>query len=412
MSAGNASREGDSGRLADNILMFCRTLRNAGLPIGPGRVLDAMAAVRCAGIDRRDDFYWALRAVLVNDPAQFRLFDQAFHVYFRNPRLLERMMSLLLPTLEMDSLSAPAEAPIRRLREAMSGTSSGRADEEQGTQIGIDQSGSWSRREVLRHKDFEEMSVEEQSEADELLRAEILAIANVATRRYRFHPYGNRFDLRRSMRLMLKNSGQLIELVRKRRLMNPRPLVLICDISGSMSRYSRVFLYFAHVMTSRQHRVHTFVFGTRLTNITRRLADKDIDRALAAVSADVKDWDGGTRIAECLERFNVDWGRRVLAQSGIVILLSDGLERDSKADLGFQMQRLRRSCRQLIWLNPMLRYSQFEPRAMGIRTMLPHVDLFLPAHNIESLGQLSRLLQQDTDSGRASRPLAAFQATQ
>ncbi len=116
MSAGNASREADTGRLADNILMFCRTLRNAGLPIGPGRVLDAMAAVRCAGIDRRDDFYWALRAVLVNDPAQFRLFDQAFHVYFRNPRLLERMMSLLLPTLEMDSLSAPAEAPIRRLR--------------------------------------------------------------------------------------------------------------------------------------------------------------------------------------------------------------------------------------------------------------------------------------------------------
>jgi hypothetical protein len=165
-------------------------------------------------------------------------------------------------------------------------------------------------------------------------------------------------------------------------------------------------------MTARQHRVHTFVFGTRLTNITRRLADKDRDRALAAVSADVKDWDGGTRIAECLERFNVDWSRRVLAQSGIVILLSDGLERDSKADLGFQMQRLHRSCRQLIWLNPMLRYSEFEPRAMGIRTMLPHVDLFLPAHNIESLGQLSRLLQQDTDSGRASRHLAAYQATQ
>ncbi|MCZ6809115.1 MAG: VWA domain-containing protein [Proteobacteria bacterium] len=413
MSGENAGREADSGRLAENILMFCRTLRNAGLPIGPGRVLDAMTAVRCAGIDRRDDFYWALRAVLVSDPAQFRLFDQAFHVYFRNPRLLERMMSLLLPTLETDSLGGTAaDAPIRRLREAMSGT--GRVEVEQGTQIGMDQSGSWSRREVLRRKDFEEMSLEEQSEADELLRAEILSMANVATRRFRFHPYGNRYDLRRSMRLILKNNGQLIELVRKRRLTVSRPLVLICDISGSMSRYSRVFLYFAHVMTARQHRVHTFVFGTRLTNITRRLADKDIDRALAAVSADVKDWDGGTRIAECLERFNVDWSRRVLAQSGIVVLLSDGLERDSRADLGFQMQRLHRSCRQLIWLNPMLRYSEFEPRAMGIRTMLPHVDLFLPAHNIESLGQLSRLLQQDTDSGRVSRSrhLAAYQATQ
>jgi uncharacterized protein with von Willebrand factor type A (vWA) domain len=197
------------------------------------------------------------------------------------------------------------------------------------------------------------------------------------------------------MRLALRNNGELIELARKRRLRRPPPLVLICDISGSMSRYSRAFLIFAHLMSSRHRGVHTFVFGTRLTNITRRLADKDIDRSLAAISDDVKDWDGGTRIAECLERFNVDWSRRVLAQNAVVVLLSDGLERDSKADLDFQMQRLHRSSRQLIWMNPMLRYSEFEPKAMGIRTMLPHVDTFLPAHNIASFAHLSRLLQQD-----------------
>lgn len=408
MSEGNESREADSGRLADNILMFCRTLRDAGLPIGTGRVLEALAAVRQSGIDRRDDFYWALRAVLVNDPAQFRLFDQAFHVYFRNPRLLERMMSLLLPTLEAESTEDSAKTRIRRLLEALSGA--GDVDEDQGTEIEIDQSGSWSRREVLRRKDFEDMSLEEQREANELLRAEILLTAEVPTRRFRPHPYGNRYDLRRSMRLLLKNNGQLIELAKKRQYRQQTPLVLICDISGSMSRYSRVFLHFAHVMSSRRHSVRTFVFGTRLTNITRRLADNDIDRALAAVSKDVNDWDGGTRIAECLERFNIDWGRRVLAQSAVVVLLSDGLERESKADLGFQMQRLHRSCRQLIWMNPMLRYTEFEPRAMGIRTMLPHVDLFLPAHNIESLGQLGRLLRQDTDDARASRRLADFQA--
>lgn len=381
----------DPGRLADNILMFCRTLRNAGLPLGPGRVVEAMSAVRNAGIERRDDFYWALRAVLVNDPAQHRLFDQAFHIYFRNPRLLERMLSLLLPTIE--SPGHPAAAPSRRLLEALS--SAGIHREDNGTTVEIDQTGSWSRREVLRRKDFEDMSLEEQAEAKALLRAEILAIADIPTRRFRPHSFGQHYDLRRSMRLALRNNGELIELARKRRLRRPPPFVLICDISGSMSRYSRAFLIFAHLMSSRHRGVHTFVFGTRLTNITRRLADKDIDRSLAAISDDVKDWDGGTRIAECLERFNVDWSRRVLAQNAVVVLLSDGLERDSKADLDFQMQRLHRSSRQLIWMNPMLRYSEFEPKAMGIRTMLPHVDTFLPAHNIASFAHLSRLLQQD-----------------
>lgn len=396
----------DPGRLADNILMFCRTLRNTGFPVGPGRVVEAMAAVRNAGIERRDDFYWALRAVLVNDPAQFRLFDQAFHVYFRNPRLLERMMSLLLPTIE--SPGDPAAAPNRRLLEALS--SVGVGDEGDGVQIEIDQAGSWSRREVLRRKDFEDMSLEEQAQAKQLLRAEILSAAEIRTRRFRPHPFGHRYDLRRTMRRVLKNNGEIIELVRKRRLHRPPPLVLICDISGSMSRYSRAFLIFAHLMSSRHRTVHTFVFGTRLTNITRRLADKDIDRSLATISEDVKDWDGGTRIAECLEHFNVAWSRRVLAQSAVVILLSDGLERDSKSDLDFQMQRLHRSCRQLIWMNPMLRYSEFEPKAIGIRTMLPHVDLFLPAHNIESIGQLSRLLQQDVD--QSGRRITTYQAAQ
>ncbi len=401
-----SSKERDSGRLADNILMFCRTLRTAGLPVGPGRVVEAMAAVRRAGVERRDDFYWALRAVLVNDPAQFRLFDQAFHIYFRNPRLLERMMSLLLPTLEAPG--EPAVVPHRRLLEALSAVGVG--DQENGTQVEIDQAGSSSPREVLRRKDFEDMSLEEHTQARDLLRAEILPTADIRTRRFRPHPFGHRYDLRRSMRQILKNNGQLIELVRKRRMRRPPPLVLICDISGSMSRYSRVFLLFAHLMSSTQRTVNTFVFGTRLTNITRRFADKDIDRALGAISNDVQDWDGGTRIAECLERFNVDWSRRVLAQSAVVVLLSDGLERDSKADLDFQMQRLHRSCRQLIWMNPMLRYSEFEPKALGIRTMLPHVDLFLPAHNIESLGRLSRLLREHADSSNAGRRLAIHQA--
>jgi hypothetical protein len=389
------------GRLAENILLFCRTLRHAGLAIGPGRVIEAGNAVLRSGIERRDDFYYALRAVLVSDPAQFRLFDQAFHIYFRNPRLLERMLGLLLPTIERVSEDGNTELAVRRLMESL--TANDTVDDGDAI-IEIDQSASYSRRELLRHKDFEQMSLQEQSEAKQLLREEINVIKDVPTRRFRPHPFGHRYDLRRSMQLMLRNNGQLIELAKKKRRLRPPTLVLICDISGSMSSYSRIFLHFAHALSSHRQSVHSFVFGTRLTNISYRLMGKDVDRALAQISDDVQDWDGGTRIADCLERFNVDWGRRVLSGHAVVILLSDGLERDSDSDLEFQMQRLQRTCDQLIWMNPMLRYEHFEAKAMGIRTMLPHVDLFLPSHNLESLAQLGQILRQDgAHTRRASR---------
>ncbi len=376
-------------RIADNVLLFCRTLRTAGMPIGPGQVIDAGEAILRTGLERREDFYTALRAVLVTDPAQFELFDQAFHLYFRNPRLLERMMGLLLPTLEQEAGGDPGETAIRRLLEAMSDAEEGSSDE---LVIEIDRAGSWSRREILRDKDFEQMTLDELREAKLMLRNSGDILRRVATRRFRADARGHRYDLRKSMQKMLRNDGQLIELARRKRRTRPPALVLICDISGSMSRYSRMFMHFAHALSSRGQLVHTFVFGTRLTNITRWLADRDIDKALARVASEVRDWDGGTRIADCLATFNVDWSRRVLSGRSVVVLLSDGLERDSEADLGFQMARLQRSADQLVWLNPMLRYAQFEPKAAGMKAMLPHVDRLLPAHNVSSLGELAALL--------------------
>ena len=382
-------------RIADNVLLFCRTLRTAGLPIGPGQVVEAGAAILATGVERRDDFYYALRAVLVKDPSQRRVFDQAFHIWFRNPRLLERMMGLLLPTLEQagEGAESEAEPAIRRLLEALSDTRESASDE---IIIEIDHEGSWSSREVLREKDFEQMSLEEQQEAAIMLRESGQFLREVRTRRFRSDRYGNAYDLRKTFKLMLRNNGQLIQLARKSRRTKPPTLVLLCDISGSMSRYSRMFMHFAHALSSFGQPVHTFVFGTRLTNISHWLADRDVDKALARVSDEVVDWDGGTRIADCLQRFNVDWGRRVLTGRSVVLLLSDGLERDSNADLGFQMARLQRTCDELIWLNPMLRFEQFEPRATGIKSMLPHVDRFLPAHNVTSLSALGRLLCDDS----------------
>lgn len=386
----NDSRNDSDSRLVGNILKFCRTLRAAGIPVGPTQVLEALRAVTLVGITRRDDVCRALRAALVTDPSQFRLFEQAFHIYFRNPRLLERLIALLLPSVERSA--AGGESALRRLGEALFAPRAG--DEDGDVAIEIDHAGSYSAAELLRTKDFEEMSLAEQREARELMLAELEPFGRVATRRFRPHARGHRYDLRRSMQLMIRNDGQLLNLARKRRRRRPPVVVLICDISGSMSQYSRMFLHFAHALTSGARPVHSFVFGTRLTNVSRRLADRDPDQALAAVAADVRDWDGGTRIAECLKSFNVEWARRVLAQNAVVVLLSDGLERDTGADLDFQIRRLHRASKTLIWLNPMLRYSRFEARAFGIRTMLPHVDRFLPAHNVQSLTALGRLLHE------------------
>jgi uncharacterized protein with von Willebrand factor type A (vWA) domain len=387
----------ETSRIADNILLFCRTLRQAGLPVGPGQVIEASQAILKTGIERREDFYYGLRAVLVKDPGQARLFDQAFHVYFRNPRLLERMMGLLLPTIVTEQNDASGDAAVRRLLETFA------AEEEPGGDeivIEIDRTGSYSRNEVLRDKDFEQMSLEEQAAARALLRKGLDMLPEIPTRRFRPDRRGRRYDLRRSMQLMLRTNGQLVEVARKSRRHRPPSLVLISDISGSMSGYSRMFLQFAHALSARQQRVHSFVFGTRLTNITRWLAERDVDQALARVASEVRDWDGGTRIADCLERFNVDWGRRVLSGQAVVIVLSDGLEKDSRANLETQMQRLRRTADQLIWLNPLLRFDDFEPLASGIRAMLPYVDRFLPAHNINNLLDLGRLLSEGPSATR------------
>ncbi len=397
--------DNETSRLAGNVLQFCRTLRAAGVPVGPAQVLDALRAVVCVGVVRRDDVCSALRAVLIGDPAHFRLFDQTFHIYFRNPQLLERLTAALLAANEL-----PADrgrATLRRVAEALRAMRTSIPAEESVPEAG--QRASYSARELLRSKDFEEMSLAEQQEAKELLRADIEPLCDVRTRRFRLDARGDRLDLRRSMRLMIRNDGQLLKLARRRRRLRPPVLVFLCDISGSMSRYSRMFLQFAHIMTSRATAVHSFVFGTRLTNITRRLANRDADTALALVANDVQDWDGGTRIAGSLKSFNVGWGRRVLAQNATVILLSDGLERDTDADLEFQMQRLRGSCRRLVWLNPMLRYRDFAPKAFGIRAMLPNVDLFLPAHNVDSLAALGRALSQGRELSAPDRrrPAAA-----
>ena len=399
-----AAGDPGQGQLATTVMDFTRTLRSAGLPVGPGQALAAIESLCQVGLQRRDDVYAALHAVLVRSHEEQRLFDQAFHIFFRNPRLLERMMSLLLPPIESTSAR---ERPLKRLAEALAKATRTPANPNPGPEREGDASSSYSANEVLQHKDFEQMSLEELAEARQLLRSSMLIFDQVPTRRFDPRSNGSRIDLRTTMRKGLRQGGEFTRLYHRERRRREPPLVLICDISGSMTRYSRMFLHFAHVMAAARTRVHTFVFATRLSNITRSLRARDVDRAVDAVAAEVDDWAGGTRIAACLRDFNLAWSRRVLAQGAIVVLLSDGLDRGDDADLRVEAERLQKSCRRLVWLNPLLRYAQFQPRARGVRSLLPFVDDFRPAHNLASLGHFAAALSASSSRSAERRARAA-----
>ncbi len=385
-----ASSPRDGGQLLANIMYFARALRAAGLPVGPGQVLNAVEAVRQVGIENRADFYWALHAVFVNRRDQRAIFDQAFHIFWRNPKLLEKMMGLLLTSM---SVADPeAKEMHRRLAEALAEGQQSKAREIEREQE-FDAAMSFSEREVLRRMDFEQMSNAEMARAREAVRRLALVLAESPTRRFAVNPQGARIDMRATLRAQLR-SGGIIALKRKTRVSRPPPLVVLCYISGSMSRYTRIFLHFIHAVARDRGRVHAFLFGTRLTNITRHLRTRDVDEALDRVAEAVEDWSGGTRIGKSLAQFNRRWSRRVLGQGAVVLFISDGLDRDGGEGLAREMERLHKSCRRLIWLNPLLRYAGFAPKSLGMRAILPHVDEFRPVHNLESLEALAEALQQ------------------
>ncbi|MGH7047695.1 MAG: vWA domain-containing protein [Stellaceae bacterium] len=374
------------GRLVANLMHFARTLRAAGLPVGPGKVIDAVQAVRTVGITDRRDFYWTLHAVFVNRPDQRLIFDQAFHIFWRNPDLLKKMMALVLPEMRVPEAEDRGTEMARRLAEALHPNQEPPGEPEE-VESEIDAVMTFSDREQLRQMDFEKMSLDELARAKAAIARLRLPVRDVPTRRFAADRHGARADLRATMRAALRCGG-FIELKRKSPRRRPPPLVVLCDISGSMSRYSRIFLHFMHTVTNDRDRVFDFVFGTRLTNITRYLRHRDVDLALERVGEAVADWSGGTRIGHAIAEFNRLWSRRLLGQGAIVLLITDGLDRDAGAGLGLEMDRLHRSCRRLIWLNPLLRYEGFEPRSLGMRAMMPFVDEFRPVHNLESLEEL------------------------
>jgi len=391
--------------LPNNIMHFARILRRAGLPIGPGKVLAALQALPLIDIANKDDVYWALHAVFVDKHAQSEIFELAFARFWRAPSQANDDLSLIDQAQKQrgDQDVRPAS---RRISDAFADQAIAQTKSDNVEPPASDVVASWSASEKLRSQDFETMSAAEMAEAKRLMAVLRLPIPSVRTRRFVASNFGPRIDLRATMRASL-GTGELIQLKRRARSQRHPPLVVLCDISGSMAAYARMLLHFLHAITNDRDRVHVFLFGTRLTNVTRELKHRDPDVALARVGRSVQDWSGGTRIGEALRTFNQHWSRRVLGQGAVTLLITDGLDRDGGEGLAIEAQRLQRSSRRLIWLNPLLRYAGFEPKSAGIRAILPYVDEFRPAHNLDSLAALIAAL---ADVNAARREFASVAA--
>ncbi|WP_170393854.1 vWA domain-containing protein [Ruegeria arenilitoris] len=406
----------DDPKLAQNITHFARALRKAGLPIGTGRVVDAIRAVQAAGFTEKQDFYWTLHACFVNRPEHRTVFAQVFRLYWRDPRYLEHMMSLMLPAIRGVQEERKADAAEKRAAEALlDGVERDPpdVDEDEGeTELEIDASKTASTEELLRSLDFEQMSTAEIAQAKRMLARLALPVKPIESRRGQASHLGHRIDRARTLRAAMRQGGELRDIAR----LKPKPrwpnLVVLCDISGSMSQYSRLILHFLHSVSNTKGagwaKVHAFTFGTRLTNITRHLQQRDVDAALAAAGAEAQDWEGGTRIGECLHAFNRDWSRRVMGQGAVVLLISDGLDRGDPDALGREVERLHLSSRRLIWLNPLLRWDGFMPKAQGVVAMLPHVDSFRAGHSIASLEDLAAAISKPDDMGEKARLMTAL----
>ena len=379
---------------AENVTHFARVLRRAGVPVGPDRVIAALEAIEAVGFSHRDDVHAALSAVMLDRHEQQEIFDQAFDAFWRDPKLLEQMMALLLPKIQGkgDRDRAPranriADALAPPPAEAMAKWPQDGADD----QVDYETSFTFSDRERLQSADFETMTAAEFELAKRI--AEELPLPLTPVRRRRHEASGRgRIDLRRTMLAMARQPQTILPRFSQPRTELPTLIVLL-DISGSMDRYARLMLHYVHGLTRRHLKVHTLTFGTRLTNVTRALRNRDPDVALALAAAQVQDWKGGTRIASCLDDFNRHWARRLLGANAAVLLVSDGLDTDQHGELSRAAKQLRLYAHQIVWLNPLLRFDRFEPRAAGIRAILPHVDRFLPVHNLASLADLAVALR-------------------
>lgn len=372
-------------RLVHNLLLFARLLRRLGLDIHRGRLLDAVEALAIVGVRSRTDVRATLCALLVHRHEDEPRFHAAFDLFFRARPGAGRPHGL------------PGEAPPATARPAAGSVAAALEEVESDASAADRLVGAYSPVEVSREKDFGEFTDRELERAQALLAQLPWALGVRRTRRWQ-RAAGSTVDLRPLLRQSLLR-GEMFELPRRQRRTMPRPIVLLGDVSGSMERYSRMLLHFGFGLSRSEARVESFVFATRLTRVTPRLAERGRGEAIGRIIGDVQDWGGGTRIGEALRTFNTQWARRVMRNGPVVLIVSDGWDRGEPGALSRELARVRRSCRRLVWLNPLLGTAGYEPLTRGMQAALRHVDDFLPAHNLASLEQLAAHLR-DLPSGR------------
>ena len=383
--------------IALNVLHFARLLRRAGLPVGPAETIAAQSALTHIDLGDKRQARTALRTAMIHRHEHQDVFDQAFALFWRDPSAAEQAAAMaLLEAQKEKKLDRPPPAS-RRVAEAFTNPNAPKPKPQDEPPV-QDAVLTVSDQERLQQMDFEAMSAAEINQAKKAIRHLQLPLDQRRTRRRRPDVHGPTADLKRTIRASLRQGGEIFEIARTSRVTRTPPLVILCDISGSMARYAQILLHFLHAVTNDRDRVHVFLFGTRLSNVTRQLRARDPEVAFQMVAHAVPDWSGGTRIGEALAGFNRLWAKRVLGQGAVVLLITDGLDRDGAHGLAENMDRLHRSCRRLIWLNPLLRWSGFEPKSQGIRAMLPHVDEFRPVHNLDSLRALVDLLSRPASS--------------
>jgi uncharacterized protein with von Willebrand factor type A (vWA) domain len=390
-----------SGNLLHNLVLFGRLLRALGMDVNPGRVIDLVQALQYIEIGNRDDFYHTVRSLLVHERDDLPLFDQAFRLFWRAPA--EQYIEL--PYFSIFQQARPPRViklPPPLLEQSRNGENQNEGEGEVELDV-IEVTRTYSHHETLRQKDFSELTAEEFAAVKCFIDAMVWQLGERQTRRQQ-SGRGSRLDLRRSLRRNLRYGGEMLEWPTRRPKTKQRPLVVIADISGSMERYTRLLLHFIYSLAGGAERpVEAFVFSTRLTRITRQIRQRNIEHALRDVSKAVTDWSGGTRIGEALKSFNYDWARRVLGGGAIVLIISDGWDRGDVDLLKTEICRLQRSYHRLIWLNPLLGSPRYEPLTRGIQACLPHIDDFLPVHNLASLEDLGVHLAQLSAGKRPSR---------
>ena len=376
----------EESKLLENILRFIRLLRNSGIKIGNQSSIDSLNSIKILKIGNRNEFYWALHSNLIYRNEDKEIFDQCFHLFWQNPKILQQMFNLLLPQIGTQKAPTTNKKQLKRISDNIQKQNKD-IEKEKKEEIIFDSKMSWSNKSALNTKDFEMMSLKEIKQAEKEIKKFLIKSKTQISRRWKKNDQSSKISTKYTIKKSVKNNG-IIHLAFKDRIKKFKPLVILIDISGSMESYSRIMLFLSHILIQQHKNVEIFTFGTKLTRITKFLKNKDVDDSLDRVGKFVNDWAAGTKITSSIKDFNFNWSRRILTQNQTLLLITDGLERDDSQNLDFEINRLSLFTNNIIWLNPLLRYEKFEPKVNSIKTILRHVDKHVPIHNINSIKRL------------------------